>query len=297
VSRWTFDDVEIARVLEFEMPLIPPEVLLPDATPEAVAPHLDWLTPHLLDPETGSLVMAFHSLVIKTDHHTIVVDTCGGNDKPRPGKPRYDMKRWPYLDALAAAGVQPQDVDFVMCTHLHVDHVGWNTRLENGRWVPTFPNAKYLFGRAEYDFWEAEWRKPDFPDDPYGLDSVLPVVEAGLAEFIEDDYGIDDAVTLEPTPGHTPGHLCLRVEGRTKGSGDAVMSGDLMHHALQCAHPEWNSVFCVDPEQSRATRRAFLERYADTGTLVMPAHFPTPTAGRVESTKGDGFRFAFDGRD
>jgi len=292
VSRWSVDEVEIARVLEFEMPLIAPEVLLPDATPEAIAPHLDWLTPHLLDPATGHLVMAFHSLVVRTPRHTIVVDTCGGNDKPRPGKPRYDMKSWPYLDRLAAAGVGPEAVDYVMCTHLHVDHVGWNTRLENGRWVPTFPNAKYLFGRAEYDFWEAEWRDPGFPDDPYGDDSVLPVVEAGLAEFIEDDFAFEDAVTLEPTPGHTPGHLCLHIAG-TNGGGDAVLSGDLMHHALQCAHPDWNSVFCVDAERSRATRRRFLERYADTGTLVMPAHFPTPTAGRVESANGDGFRFAF----
>ncbi|HUT49741.1 MAG TPA: MBL fold metallo-hydrolase [Alphaproteobacteria bacterium] len=292
MSRWTFNDVAVERVLEFEMPLIAPEILLPDATPEAIAADLDWLTPQLLDPATGHLVMAFHSLVVKTERHTIVVDTCGGNDKPRPGKPRYDRKHWPYLDALAKAGVQPEAVDYVLCTHLHVDHVGWNTRLENGRWVPTFPNAKYLFGRTEYDFWQAEWRAPDFPDDPFGEDSVLPVIEAGLAQFIEDDFAFDDAVTLEPTPGHTPGHLCLHVGGGNKGGGDAVLSGDLMHHALQCAHPDWNSIFCVDPAQSRATRRRFLERYADTGTLIMPAHFPTPTAGRVESAK-DGFRFAF----
>ena len=289
MSRWNFDEVSVTRVLEFEMPLIPPEVLLPDATPEAVAPHLGWLTPHLLDPESGHLMLAFHSLVVRTGRHTILVDTCGGNDKPRPGKPRYHMKRWPYLEALAQAGVQPEAVDYVLCTHLHVDHVGWNTRLENGRWVPTFPNARYLFGRKEYDFWDAEWRSEEFPDDPYGDDSVLPVIEAGLAEFIEDDYAFEDAVTLEPTPGHTPGHLCLHIAG---GRRDAVMSGDLMHHALQCAHPDWNSVFCVDPEQSRATRRRFLERCADTGTLVMPAHFPTPTAGRVVG-HGDAFRFEF----
>jgi len=289
VSRWNFNDVAVERVLEFEMPLMAPEILLPDATPEAIAEDFGWLTPQLLDPATGHLVMAFHSLVVKTERHTIVVDTCGGNDKPRPGKPRYDHKSWPYLEALAKAGVQPEAVDYVMCTHLHVDHVGWNTRLVNGRWAPTFPNAKYLFGRVEYDFWEAEWGAADFPDDPYGEDSVLPVVEAGLAQFIDDDFAFDDAATLEPTPGHTPGHLCLHVKG---AKGDAVLSGDLMHHALQCAHPDWNSIFCVDPAQSQATRRRFLDRYADTRTLVMPAHFPTPTAGRIESAK-DGFRFAF----
>jgi len=289
MSRWTIDDIAIDRILEFEKPLIPPEVLLPDATAEAVARHREWLEPSLLDPETGHLILAFHTMVVRTGRHTILVDTCSGNHKPRPQKPRYHMNEWPYLETLAGVGVQPEAVDYVLCTHLHVDHVGWNTQLVDGRWVPTFPNAKYLFGRKEWAYWEAESKSERFTDDPFFDDSVVPVIEAGQAVFVDDDFAFEDKVWIEPTPGHTPGHVCLHA---ASGGRAAVMSGDLMHHALQCAYPDWNSVFCVDPERSRAMRRAFLERHADTGDLVMPAHFPTPTAGRVVS-ESDGFRFAF----
>ena len=144
----------------------------------------------------------------------------------------------------------------MLCTHLHVDHVGWNTRLIDGRWVPTFPNAKYLFSRREWTFWEAEYRTDAFTDDPYYEDSLLPVIEAGQSLMVEDDHVIDDWVRLVPSPGHTPGHVCVQV-GRN--AADAVMSGDLMHHPLQCAEPHLNSCFCVNPAQSAETRRTFLE--------------------------------------
>jgi glyoxylase-like metal-dependent hydrolase (beta-lactamase superfamily II) len=288
--QWKFGDITIDRVVEFEA-LQGVSWLLPDATDEIVQRHRQWLEPYFLDPKTGQLVMSWNTFVIRTPRATILVDTCGGNDKPRPQKERYHLKNRPYLEDLAATGVHPDEVDFVMCTHLHVDHVGWNTRLVDGRWVPTFPNAKYLFARIEWEFWRERYKEESFTDDPYYEDSILPVIEAGKAVFVESDYEIDAGVWLEPTPGHTPGHVCVHV---SSGGLDAVMSGDLMHHVLQCAEPDLSSCFCVDPAHSRRTRRQFLETYADTGTLVMPAHFPTPSAGHVVGVER-GFRFNFDG--
>lgn len=291
VTQWRFGENTIDRVVESEMPRCVPSVLLPDATPQIVERHRHWLEPYMLDPNTGQLILSWHTFVIRTPRSTILVDTCGGNDKPRPQKQRYHMNKHPYLERLAVVGVQPEQVDFVLCTHLHVDHVGWNTRLIDGRWVPTFPNATYLFSKIEWDFWQGRYREADFKDDPYYEDSILPVVEAGQVMFVESGHEIDRGIVLEPSPGHTPGHVCVHVSG---GGRDAVLSGDLMHHVLQCAEPDLSSCWCVDRAHSRRTRRAFLEQYADSGTLVMPAHFPTPSAGRIASA-GRGFRFQFDG--
>jgi glyoxylase-like metal-dependent hydrolase (beta-lactamase superfamily II) len=289
MSPYTFGHIAIDRVVEFEEPVFPPATMFPDATPAAVEAHRAWLVPRLLDPDSGLLVLSFHSFVIRTPRRTILVDTCGGNDKPRPGKPRYHRKQRPYLERLAAAGVKPDDVDVVVCTHLHIDHVGWNTRLVDGRWVPTFPRARYLFARREWEFWREEYKSERFTGDPYHEDSIVPILEAGLADLVEMDHRVDDGVWLEPTPGHTPGHVCVHVAG---GGREAVLTGDLMHHPLQCAEPDWSSCFCVDPEHSRQTRRAFLERHAGADTLVMPAHFPAPSVGRVVR-EGDAWRFVF----
>lgn len=289
MGRWDLGEVTVERVLENEAPLLAPEVLFPGFDPEVFEGHRSWLEPALLDPATGLLILAFNSYVIRTRHHVILVDTCTGNDKQRPHKPRYHMNSWPYLERLQTAGLTPADIDFVMCTHLHVDHVGWNTRLVDGRWVPTFPNARYLFTKEEYEHWRDQEKRALYTTDSYFEDSMLPVIEAGQADFVAMDYAFDDSAWLDPTPGHTPGHVCVHVNGT---HGEAVMSGDLMHHAVQCAMPSWNSCFCVDPAASQATRRAFLERYSDSETLIMPAHFPTPSVGRIQSD-GAAFRFAF----
>jgi len=282
-------DVQVDRVVEFEQPVIPLRQLYPTSTPEAVDRHRNWLEPWLLEPQTGLLRISFHSFVIRIKSLTIVVDTCSGNDRHRPGKTRYHMKRWPYLENLAHAGVAPEDVDFVLCTHLHVDHVGWNTRLVGGRWVPTFPNARYLFARQEWDYWQAHYQTEAFVDDPYYADCILPVMEAGQADYVDFNYAFSDEVWLDPTPGHTPGHVCVHI--RSKGR-ECVMSGDLMHHAVQCAEPDWSSCFCVDPEHSRRTRRDFLQRYAESPVIILPAHFPAPTAGRIVRA-GSAWRFSF----
>jgi glyoxylase-like metal-dependent hydrolase (beta-lactamase superfamily II) len=290
VQTWRVGEVEIQRVLEFEMPFVAPSVLYPALPAEALDRHRGWLELDLLDRATGKLKIAFHSFVVRTPQHTILVDTCTGNDKNRPHKTGYHMKSWPYLQTLAAAGFHPEQIDIVLCTHLHADHVGWNTRLLDGRWVTTFPRARYLIARQEWEYWSVAELRARYTTDPYYEDSILPVIESGQAELVTMDYVIDDHVRLEPSPGHTPGHVYVRIRS---GGAEAVMNGDIMHTALQCAEPDINSCFCIDPEQARRTRRLFLERHADTPVLVMPAHYPTPTAGWVR-THGSAFRSHFD---
>jgi glyoxylase-like metal-dependent hydrolase (beta-lactamase superfamily II) len=289
LRAWHFGDVRVDRILEFERPLLPPQQLYPTSTSEAIDRHRHWLEPKLLDPSSGCLVIAFHSFLIRSKGLNFLVDTCGGNDKHRPQKLRYHMNHWPYLENLARVGIAPEDVDFVLCTHLHVDHVGWNTRLVDGRWVPTFPRAKYLFARLEWDYWREHYRTEAFVDDPYYIDSILPVIEAGQAEFVDGNHVFNEEVWLDPTAGHTPGHVCVHVRSRGR---ECVMSGDLMHHAVQCAEPDWSSCFCVDPEHSGRARRAFLQRYEDTSVIILPAHFPTPTGGTIKRS-GSAWQFQF----
>jgi glyoxylase-like metal-dependent hydrolase (beta-lactamase superfamily II) len=187
-----------------------------------------------------------------------------------------------YIGGLKAAGFSVEDIDFVMCTHLHPDHVGWNTRLQNGRWVPTFPNARYVFGKTEFEHWTAQNAKAAVPQF---VDSVLPVVEAKRADIVERDLAVGDHARILPTPGHTPGHVAFAFG---KGKDDAVFSGDLIHSPLQAVYPDLSPKFDVDLAQAARTRRGFLERYCDTDTLCCTAHFPSPSAGKIRR-KGDGF--------
>jgi glyoxylase-like metal-dependent hydrolase (beta-lactamase superfamily II) len=210
----------------------------------------------------------------------VVIDTCVGNDKPRHGVEPWHMRKGTYLQDLAAAGVKSDDVDLVVCTHLHVDHVGWNTRLEGGRWVPTFPKAKYIFAREEFEFWK---KVSETGQAEFGLidDSVLPIVEAGKALLVSSDYVIDDRLQFEPSPGHTPGHVNVRL--RTK-AGEAVFTGDMMHRPIQVAEADWNSRFCNDGPLASKTRRAFVEKHADADVTILAAHFPVP--GRIVAPGG-----------
>jgi glyoxylase-like metal-dependent hydrolase (beta-lactamase superfamily II) len=274
--------VTVERLVEAEGPGFHPSFLLPDSDPELIAAQSAWLLPHFLDPMSGRFIQCVQTYVVRTPRHTILVDTCVGNHKERPSTKAWHRMETRWLENLVAMGVAPEAVDYVLCTHLHVDHVGWNTRLENGRWVPTFANAKYLFHKDEYAYWEKEGDM----DAGVGAgrtegcfaDSVLPVMEAGQALLVDDGYQIDDTMSLIHTPGHSPGHVCLRLEA---GGGRAIFSGDVLHHPVQCAHPEWNSRYCWDAARSRAARRAFVEENADTETLILAAHFATPTVGRI----------------
>ncbi|UPK36426.1 MBL fold metallo-hydrolase [Bradyrhizobium sp. 186] len=281
--KFSVGDLTIHRVIEQETTFLPALEMLPGLTPEVLAENRAWMRKAKALDEQDTLILCFQSYVIKTPHHTILVDSCIGNDKPRPQRPKWNMKTDDtYLRGLAGAGFSVDDIDFVMCTHLHVDHVGWNTRLENGRWVPTFPKARYVFAKQEFDHWSAQNAKAEVP--PF-VDSVLPVVEAKRHEIVGNDHQIGDHVRILPTPGHTPGHVAFTF-GR--GKDDAVFSGDLMHSPIQTLYPEMSVKFDVDQARAATTRRSFLERYCDTDTLCCTAHFPSPSVGKIKR-KGNGF--------
>ena len=285
-STIALGEFSIKQVVEQQAPLFDPLTFFPALTPELLAENREWLEPDAIDPASGMLVLCIQSYIVRTPHHTILIDTCVGNDKPRPTRAFWDrLTGDTYMRGLAEAGIGVGDIDFVMCTHLHVDHVGWNTRLENGRWVPTFPNARYVFSRKELDYWTAQVGQADVP---WIEDSVLPIMAADRATLVASDHALDDHVRLQPTPGHTPDHYAVRL-GRDRA--EAVMCGDLIHSPLQARYPESSMRADFDPEQAARTRRSFLEEYCDTATLVCTAHFPSPSVGRF-TRWGQGFRFA-----
>jgi len=214
----------------------------------------------------------------------IIVDTCVGNDKVRPAFPDWNKMQLPFLTDLGKAGYSCESIDHVLCTHLHIDHVGWNTTLKDGKWIATFPNARYLIGGTEWDFFSRQ--SDEFFKTPVE-DSVRPIFDQGRAELVDEKRKVTDEVWLESTPGHTPGHLAVRISSQGQS---AVITGDLMHHPIQCRYPEWDDNFDVDLALAKKTRRAFCERYADTGTIVLGTHFATPSAGKIVK-QGDSFRF------
>jgi len=283
VTRWRVGAALVTRIVEIEGPS-PGTFLFDQATPERLLQHA-WLKPRFLTDD-GRTIGSIHAFVVESEGRTIVVDTCIGNDKQRPLK-NWHMRQGKFLADFAEAGFLRDRVDTVLCTHLHVDHVGWNTMLLEERWVPTFPNARYLFGRREWEHWSAA---PEGADRDVQDDSVRPIFDAGLADLVAMDYHVTEEVRLEPTPGHTPGHVSVRIVSRGE---EAVITGDLMHHPVQCAEPDWASRFDVDATAARRTRREFLDRHADRPVLVLGTHFATPTGGRIVR---DGKAFRFEAR-
>ncbi|MGE0415328.1 MAG: MBL fold metallo-hydrolase [Acetobacteraceae bacterium] len=276
-------DATIHRVVEMECGFTPIQEFFPTLTKERLEENRSWMQPAALDAD-DNLVLCFQSYVVQIGGKNILVDSCVGNDKSREARPLWNKKKdWAFVNGLAAAGLTFADIDFVMCTHLHVDHIGWNTRLENGRWVPTFPKARYLFAKTELDYWLAENAKAELPQI---ADSVVPIVEAKTCDVITSDYQMNDLVRLIPTPGHTIDHYAVQVG---KKGTDAVFTGDLIHSPLQAKHPELSMRVDYDPAQGIATRRKFLETYCDTNTVCCFAHFPSPSKGYVRRW-GDGFK-------
>ena len=279
-QSWRVGDVIITRVVELEA-VGGSKFILPDAVPAEVQP-IDWMQPHFAT-EDGKLIMSVHALVIDTGSMRIVVDTCIGNDKER-NMPAWSHLQTSFLDDLIGAGYPPESIDAVMCTHLHVDHVGWNTRLVDGKWVPTFTNARYLMAEKEWAYWDA-----NEDEDTYGpilADSVRPVVDAGLADFVPDTYEICPGVVLEPTPGHTPGHVSVHI---TSNGEEALITGDCIHHPCQMTRTDWCSSADFDQAQGRVTREDLLAKYAETDVLLIGTHFATPTAGKVKTLESGGY--------
>lgn len=260
-----------------------------EARPERVA-GIDWLAPAFAD-ESGRLLAVVQSFVIRLDGATVLVDTCVGNHKPRPGLPAWSSLATDFPQRLSAAGVRPAEVDAVVCTHLHFDHVGWNTVPDgSGGWVPLFSRARHLVCRTEFEYWvsDAAQTREDADDLAGVSDSVLPVREAGLLDLVDASHEIRPGIRLVPTAGHTPGHVSVLVES---AGSRALISGDALHHPCQIARPDWGIFSDFDPAQARRTRTALLAMCADTDTLLLGTHFPPPAAVRVRR-EGDGFTAA-----
>jgi glyoxylase-like metal-dependent hydrolase (beta-lactamase superfamily II) len=277
--RWNIGRVKVTKIVEMET-IGSTRFILPLANNDEMR-KLPWLIPRFATAE-GRLKMSIHALVVETPTRRIVVDTGLGNDKQGRNIPTWNDRKGPFLDDLSAAGFPPDSIDTVLCTHLHVDHVGWNTRLVGGRWVPTFAKARYVFGKDEYAYWRDHSTAPD--KAAIFADSVAPVVEAGRADLVASDARICDEITLIPTPGHSPGHMSLHI--RSDGE-QGLLTGDVAHHPCQMAHLDWSSTADSDPAQSTKTRRELFARFADRPVLVIGGHFD---AGHIQRD-GDAFKF------
>jgi glyoxylase-like metal-dependent hydrolase (beta-lactamase superfamily II) len=284
VNSWAVGNIRIDRIVEFERPIFHPAEFFDEAIPQALDLHRHWLQPRALEPSSGNMIMPVQSWLLHTRHHRILIDTCIGCGKSYDGVAEWQNLRDPrWLRNLEATGVSPAEIDYVFCTHLHLDHCGWNTRLENGRWIPTFPNARYILARDEYAASEAL-------DNSVFHENVLPIVEAGQAELVDQDFALDDEIWLTPSPGHTAGHVCVNFASRGQA---AIMIGDTMHSPVQVAEPGWSPNFDHDREQSAVTRRNLLDRHCDIDHLVLTAHFPSPSLGHLVSHPERGFDFAY----
>jgi glyoxylase-like metal-dependent hydrolase (beta-lactamase superfamily II) len=277
--QWKVGKVGITKVVELET-VGSTKFILPLASNEEIR-KLPWLIPHFATEE-GRLKMSIHSLVVKTPTRRIVVDTGLGNDKEGRGIPTWNNRNTPFLEPMTAAGFAPESIDTVLCTHLHVDHVGWNTKLVGGKWVPTFANARYLFGKTEYEHWRDHSHEPS--QKAVFNDSVKPIMDAGKAELIASDAKVADEITMIPTPGHSPGHMSLLI---ASDGEEALLTGDVAHHPCQMAHLDWASAVDTDARQSTATRRELFSRFADRPVLVIGGHY---NAGHIKR-EGDAFKF------
>lgn len=298
-KTWSVGSIKITRIAKLEAARTP-EFGYRNLTTEDIL-NQPWLTPHFAT-EDGRLKSAIQAFIVESGGKRIIVDTCVGNDKPRRNT-AWNELQGSFLSDIREAGFPPESIDIVLCTHLHIDHVGWNTRLVDDNWIPTFPNARYLFGRTEWAHWSLETVAATAGEIPKEIaenvietaavnhDSILPIIEAGLHELVDSDHRVTPEIYLEPTPGHTPGHVSVVMHS----DGEfGVITGDLMHHPIQCAMPHVASNFDHDVTRARETRRAFLRRYADRPVLVFGTHFANPTAGRFVSQGADEWHLSVD---
>jgi len=292
INRWKIGNVTITRVIELEGGFRP-GAMFTGLTEDRVK-SIAWIHPHYAYPD-GTVRYSVHTYVLESQGRSIIVDTCIGNDKAR-GHEDWNRLKLPFIERLTAAGYPPESIDVVLCTHLHLDHVGWNTRWDGQKWVPTFPNARYLFGRSEWEHWTRDAHDTgDMPEFASALaeqetvmnDSVLPIVRAGLQELVETDHRVTDEVSLFPTPGHTPGHVSVAI---SSGGRKATITGDLIHNPIQIADPGICANFDFDQKLALSTRRTFISNHESKDVLVLGTHFPSPNAGHIVRDKG-GWRF------
>jgi glyoxylase-like metal-dependent hydrolase (beta-lactamase superfamily II) len=289
MEHLTLGNVTVTRVWEyFGSVEMTPDSFFPGSPKEVWNGGASWLTPHFLDSETNIVNSAIQTWLLRSGGKTILVDTGVGNHKDRPYAPVWNRLETGFLANLARAGVQPEDVDIVINTHLHVDHVGWNTYLNDRQWIPTFPNATYLMPKDDFDFWNPENdHKPLLGRGNQNVfeDSVAPVHRAGQTLLWENSHRIDADLRLDAAPGHTPGSSVLTL---ASGTDRAVFVGDMLHSPVQILEPDSNSCFCEDPAGARATRRKVLGWAADNNALVIPAHLGGHGAAEV-AREGDKF--------
>lgn len=275
IRTWKIGDVEITRLVEVNAWEDDITMLLPDATPATVQAY-SWLVPHFATAE-GRMLLSFQCFVMRTKERQIMLDTCIGADRQREF-PVFTNMQTSFLDDLAHAGFKREDIDTVLCTHLHFDHVGWNTMLVDGKWLPTFPNARYLFGRQEYEHWMMLKETHGYHDLNHMYDAIAPVVDAGLVDLIEPYHRVCEELSLFPTPGHTPGHVSIRIE--SKGE-KAVITGDMLQHPIQFERPADLVRFDMEKETASRTRVNFVDNVANSDILVIGSHFCDPSAGWV----------------
>lgn len=279
--------VEVIRLYETTLLGETAQTWLPDFNRELVREHEHWLAPTYYDPESGRIPMPVHSWIVRTPRHTVLIDSCIGNHKHRPGLSEMHQLSTNYLQRMAALGIHPEEIDYVMCSHLHADHVGWNTRLVNGTWVPTFPNARYVISQVEYDHvlraittgvsGVPGWFAPMYND------SVLPIVEAGQSVMFDDTYSLDDTFLIRHAPGHSPGHV--RIELSSHGE-NGVFCGDMLHTPIQIPFWQWSSRVCDDRALAAKSRKELLSFCAETGALLFPGHFESPHVGHIVEQSG-----------
>ena len=291
IHHHSIGDIRITGVIEYSGPTHAPEFLYPaiekaerDA---ALKANASWLAPNHFVPHMDRLIVTIQIWVVKAGGNTILIDTGVGNHKPRPTAARMDQLNTLTMPWLEAAGAGPNDVTHVVHTHLHTDHVGWNTVQQDGKWVPTFPKAKYLFPRTEFDYWKAEYARDKTVNQGSFEDSVLPIFDAGLAEFIDETRDVAGCLTAEPVPGHAPGMLSFRVRSRGE---EGIFTADVMHNAIQIARPDWNDRYILWADKALASRAAVLKRAAERNALIMPMHLGAPYCGYVRR-QGGGYVF------
>jgi glyoxylase-like metal-dependent hydrolase (beta-lactamase superfamily II) len=292
MSVFAVGRASIARIEETYLPVYPPRDIFPEWNDEIARKHADWLAPNHYDPALGLIKLSVHSWLLQVSGKRFLIDACCGNHKRRPTRPFWNMLDTPFLERLAAAGARPQDIDYVMCTHLHHDHVGWNTQLRDGRWVPTFPNARYVISKADFEYYQRLDADPEAAEPvEFGTfrECVLPVVEAGRAELVAGRHQLEEGLEIVPAPGHSAGHVVFKLDS---DGAQAVFIGDVLHHLLQVFYPDWNFPKNSNAEQARASRRMVLDHCAANGALMLPCHVGAPFAGHIEATD-TGFRPRF----